>query len=168
MSRVGPASCGSVYATDAREAPGETRPSATTSGTREFANVRPKGTAHVHRPTVSPRRARGQQSPKWSAERRASPLGCKASADACGPTSLARRRVPLHPSAFRRSAPSPCVRGTMASLGGALPREKENACLHMADRGQGRRTPHAKCPGFHPGIGARDCASRDFSAASAR
>jgi len=70
-----------------------------------------KGTAHVHRPTVSPRRARSQQPPRWSAERRASPLGCKASADACGPTSLARRRVPLHPSACRRSAPSSCEEG---------------------------------------------------------
>ena len=75
-----------------------------------------KGTAHVHRPTVSPRRARSQQPSRWSAERRASPMRRKAPSDsaftrvfvalcACGPTSLARRRVPLHPSACRRSAP---------------------------------------------------------------
>ena len=48
---------------------------------------------------------RSQQSPRWSAERRAFPLERKAPAGACGRTSLARRRVPLHPSACRRSAP---------------------------------------------------------------
>ena len=55
---------------------------------------------------------RSQQTPRWSAERRASRvMGRKAPACACGPTSLARRRVPLHPSACRRSAPLAFVRG---------------------------------------------------------
>ena len=161
MSRVGPASCGSVYATDAREAPGETRPSATTSGTCECTNVRPKGTAHVHRPTVSPRRARGQQTPKWSAERRASPLGCKASADACGPTSLARRRVPLHPSACRRSAPLASMRGHWQSSEGFMPRENDDVCSdrspHEAKRNAGSAAKSA--PNFaalHPGYKLRE------------
>jgi hypothetical protein len=45
--------------------------------------------------------------PRWSAERRASCVtGREAPAGACGRTSLARERVPLHPSACRRSAPS--------------------------------------------------------------
>jgi len=83
----------------------QNRPSATTSGTRECANARPKGTAHVQRPTVRQGGSGANKPPRWSAERRASPLRRKAPAGACGPTSLARRRVPLHPSACRRSAP---------------------------------------------------------------
>ena len=71
-----------------------------------------EGTAHVQRPKVWPRRVRSQQSPRWSAERRAFPLERKAPAGACGPTSLARRRVPLHPSACRRSAPLVACEGT--------------------------------------------------------
>jgi hypothetical protein len=47
----------------------------------------------------------------------------------CGRTLFARRRVPLHPSACRRSAPSFCVRDIMAKLGGDMPRENGNACL---------------------------------------
>jgi hypothetical protein len=94
------------------------RPSATTSGTRECANARPKGTAHVQRPNGSPRRVGANKPPRWSAERRASPLRRKAPAGACGRTSLARRRVPLHPSACRRSAPLVGDEGKQASLGG--------------------------------------------------
>jgi hypothetical protein len=60
-----------------------------------------------------PRRTGAHKSPRWSAERRASYVtGRKAPRSACGPTSLARRRVPLHPSAFRRSAPLAACEGT--------------------------------------------------------
>jgi len=53
---------------------------------------------------------------------------------ACGPASLVRERVPLHPSACRRSAPSLCEgndHGGNANLGGAEPREKDHACVLM-------------------------------------
>jgi hypothetical protein len=55
------ASCGLARNHDPREAPERHRPPATTSGTCECSNARPKDTAHVHRPEVSPRRARGQK-----------------------------------------------------------------------------------------------------------
>jgi len=106
-ARVG-AGCGVLRAWLVTALPGgvrQNRPSAITSGTCECTNARPKGTAHVQRPKVWPRRARSQQPPRWSAERRASRvMGRKAPRSACGRTSLARRRVPLHPSACRRSA----------------------------------------------------------------
>jgi len=79
-ARVG-AGCGVLRAWLVTTPPGgarQNRPSATTSGTRECANARSKGTAHVQRPTISPRWARSQQPPRWSAERRASRvMGCR-------------------------------------------------------------------------------------------
>ena len=100
----------------------QNRPSATTSGTRECANARPKGTAHVQRPTVRQGGSGANKPPRWSAERRASYVtGRKAPAGACGPTSLARRRVPLHPSAFRRSA--------SLTFGEGKPQTSEDQCL---------------------------------------
>ena len=101
-----------------------------------------KGTAHVHRPTVSPRRARSQQPPRWSAERRAFPLERKAPSDsaftrvfvalcACGPTSLARRRVPLHPSACRRSASLFRAEGNIQTSEEDVPREKGDLCADL-------------------------------------
>jgi hypothetical protein len=52
--------------------------------------------------------------------------------DARGPASKVRskKRVPLHPSACRRSAPSLCVSGKRPSLGGVLPREKDDAWIN--------------------------------------
>ena len=37
------------------------------------------------------------------------------------------QRVPLHPSACRRSAPSTLLRGDLANLGGQMPRENDDA-----------------------------------------
>ena len=106
MAERDAASCGSVHASSP---PGGVRqhcPSATTSGTRECANARPRAplmcTAQPSRQGglgANNRRGgapRGERS-RWNAKRLAS---------ACGRTSFARRRVPLHPSAFRRSASS--------------------------------------------------------------
>jgi hypothetical protein len=114
--------------TDAREATGRHRPSATTSGTCERTNVRPKSTA----PLCNARRSHqgglgANKSPRWSAERRASP-GCadgesllrgdarrRAKArsraslvryDACGPASRAREG---------------CLASTRAPVGAPLP-----------------------------------------------
>ena len=76
-------------------------------------------------------RDRMPQTPRWSAERRASYVtGREAPREsafarvfnalcACGLASLARERVPLHPSACRRSAPSRSARRETSNLGGA-------------------------------------------------
>jgi len=110
-----PARC---LARNSREAP-ETKPSATTSGREELAD----GEAGF----ASSRAGPEPKIPRWSAERRASPLRREAPRDsaftrvfvaptarwrasstrygACGPASSARERVPRkHPSACRRSA----------------------------------------------------------------
>ncbi len=47
---------------------------------------------------------------------------------ACGPTSLARRRVPLHPSACRRSASLTWCEGDWQSSEVVMTREKDEAC----------------------------------------
>jgi hypothetical protein len=74
----------------------------------------PRGTGS-HKPRGGA--PRGERS-RWNARR----ARC-----ACGPTSLARRRVPLHPSACRRSAPLGFGRGKQASLGGYFAsRERSN------------------------------------------
>jgi len=66
-----------------------------------------EGTAHVQRPKVSPRRARSQQPPRWSAERRASRvMGCKA-----------LRKAP----AGVRHSPADGCRCTRAPVGAPLP-----------------------------------------------
>src|SRR6201991_4217790 len=70
---------------------------------------------------------RGLKSPRWSAERRTLPLEPEAAAAACGPTSLARSRVPLHPSACRRSASLIGLRDKQTSEE-IKPREKDDAC----------------------------------------
>ena len=108
--------------TDAREAFGQHRPPATTSGTCERSNARPKDTAHVHRPEVSPRRARGQKTAaverrKASVPRRAacvSGLRGDARAYVIGPlpNGCRRTRAPL-------GAPLPrSFGGKLAKLGG--------------------------------------------------
>jgi hypothetical protein len=62
----------------------------------------------VHRVEVSSRRARSQQSPPWSAERRASyVIGREACVHACGPTLLAREG---------------CLASTRAPIGAPPPR----------------------------------------------
>ena len=98
--RMGRAGCGVLrccLASSTREAP-ETRPPPLRADARSSQTVKPY--------LLHPARVRSQQSPRWSAERRTSRvMGRKAPDGACGPTSLARRRVPLHPSACRRSAP---------------------------------------------------------------
>ncbi len=116
MSRSGPASC----ALACNQHPGGARAKPPLRHYERGARMRYmrlESTAPLCNAQRLHRDGRGaKKSPRWSAERRASP-GCvdcaswsargrKASADACGPTSLARRRVPLHPSACRRSAPS--------------------------------------------------------------
>ena len=97
-ARVG-AGCGVLRAwlvTTPREAP-ETRPPPLRADARSSQTVKPS--------CFIPRRTGAHKSLRWSAERRASRvMGRKAPAGACGPPSLARRRVPLHPSACRRSA----------------------------------------------------------------
>jgi hypothetical protein len=87
------------------------RPSATTSGTCECSNAKPKGTM----PPVEPRRVgspinRRDGAPKGGRPRRADCVsGLRgtqgATFRACGPAIMARERVPLHPSACRRSVP---------------------------------------------------------------
>jgi hypothetical protein len=104
-----------------------------------------EGTAHVHRLKVSPRRAGANKSPRWSAERRASPMRRKAPRKRLRASDNRPRRVPRkHPSACRRSAPSLCVRGSYAKLGGFLPREEDGACSDfiaaVAMREQASRT----------------------------
>jgi len=79
-----------------------------------------------------PRRTGAHKSPRWSAERRTSRvMGREAPAGACGPPSLARRRVPLHPSACRRSASLFSEEGNMQTSEGLMPREKDTACLRV-------------------------------------
>jgi hypothetical protein len=102
--------------TDAREATGQHRPSATTSGTCECTRATLKGTAHVQRPETWPGGPGANKPPRWSAERRASP-GCaegesllrgdaRRLANACGPTLLAREG---------------CLASTRAPVGAPLP-----------------------------------------------
>ena len=90
-----------------------------------------EGTAHVQRPKVSPRRDRSPQTAAVERREASVPAGTQGARDsaftrvfvalcACGRTSFARRRVPLHPSACRRSAPSLCVVRETAKLGGAF------------------------------------------------
>ena len=108
-ARVG-AGCGVLRTWLVTTSPGgarQNRPSATTSGTRECANARPKGTAHVQRPKVSPRRVRSQQSPRWSAERRTSRV-------------MGRRAPALAPAGVRHSPADGC-RCTRAPVGAPLP-----------------------------------------------
>jgi hypothetical protein len=95
---------------NAREAPERHRPPATTSGTCERSNATSKGTAHVQRPEMRPRRAqapinrrggapRGERPPAHGL-RNANPCG-DARTCVIGPL---LQRVPMHPCAFRRSA----------------------------------------------------------------
>ena len=51
-------------------------------------------------------------------------------ASACGPASLARERVPLHPSACRRSAPLVSMRGRWQTSEEQMPREQDEACAN--------------------------------------
>ena len=86
-----------------REAPG-TRPPPLRADARSSQTVKPscfvpRGTGRHKSRGGAPR----GEHPRWDARRLAS---------ACGRTSLARRRVPLHPSACRRSAPSTFAGGT--------------------------------------------------------
>ena len=89
----------------------------------------PRGTGPTNRRGGAPR----GEHPRKRRRRKLVCVGCKASADACGPASLARRRVPLHPSACRRSAPLSCERGHQQSSEGFMPRENGGACaIHSA------------------------------------
>ena len=124
-----------------REAPGETRPSATTSGTRECANVKRQGfeVDKTRSRIASPQAGSG---PTIAAvERREASVrkGARRLASACGPTSLARRRVPLHPGACRRSAPSHGREGKQqTSEEQYLARTMMRACRNFADAGMTR------------------------------
>ena len=130
-ARVG-TGCGVLRAWLVTTLPGgvrQHRPSATTSGTCECTNARPAGTAHVQRPKVWPRRARSQQSPRWSAERRASYVtGRKAPRRsaftrvfyvlcACGRTSLARLTGAAAPERLSALRSPHFVWGRLANLG---------------------------------------------------
>jgi hypothetical protein len=94
----------------AREAPGQHRPSATTSGSCERtrrSHRTPPRQANVRR--LRPGGLGANKPPRWSAERRASPgaqtvkasLRGDARTRVMGPL---LKRVPMHPSACRRSA----------------------------------------------------------------
>jgi hypothetical protein len=106
-ARVG-AGCGVLRAWLVTTPPGgvrQHRPSATTSGTRECANARSRA------PLMCNARRSGQGGSGANNRRGGAPRGerptsldARRLASACGPASLARRRVPLHPSACRRSA----------------------------------------------------------------
>ncbi len=122
------------------------RPSATTSGTCECTNVRPTGTAHVHRPGLA------KAGPEPTNRRGGAPRGERprmrarsclegtqgGSLTACGPTSLARRRVPLHPSACRRSASLVGDEGNRQTSEGLMPRENDEVCPRDSQYAQAR------------------------------
>ena len=114
----------------------------------------------MQRSEVSPRRARGQQIA--AVERREASVSRKrrkASADACGRTLRARRRVPLHPGACRRSAPSLGVRGRLAKLGGLVTREKDDACARVPGAAQHKRSEVMRCRPGTP-VSSRDPRNR--------
>ena len=141
-ARVG-AGCGVLRVRLVTAPPGgarQNRPSAITSGTRECANARPKGTAHVQRPKVSPRRVRSQQSPRWSAERRTSRV-------------MGRRAPALAPAGVRHSPADGC-RCTRAPVGAPLPsrRVRENASL--GERYASRERSRLPAPDHLPRCGA--------------
>ena len=100
---------------DAREASGRHRPPATTSGTCERTNHDVEGHAHVQGPEMALRRVRGQQTA--AVERREASVprrtDCE-SGSVRGRADLrhgsALQRVPLHPSACRRSTSLFCER----------------------------------------------------------
>jgi len=97
MAERDAASCGFA---NARKLPGGfgTPPSATTSGREELADGEASLASSRAGPEPINRRGgapRGERPASWDVRRLAS---------ACGRTSFARRRVPLHPSACRRSA----------------------------------------------------------------
>ena len=130
----------------------QNRPSATTSGTCECTRRDRRAPLMCTAPRSCPGGSGAKKSPRWSAERRASPMRRKAPAGACGPTSLARRRVPLHPSACRRSAPLIRDEGPLANLGGDMPREQDDA------RALSIRHPEAR--GRRPSLEGRRPVSR--------
>ena len=136
---MGRAGCGVPRVCRCKQTPGGSGnpPSATTSGRNKRVHARLRrameladGEAHLLHPArdrANNRRGgapRGEH-PRWGARRLAS---------ACGRTSLARRRVPLHPSACRRSAPLICDEGQYANLGGQMPRENDDACAEVVAR----------------------------------
>ena len=53
---------------------------------------------------------------------------------ACGPTSLARERVPLHPSACRRSASLMGDEGHWQASEDPMPRENDDVCAEIVAR----------------------------------
>jgi hypothetical protein len=123
------------------------RPSATTSGTCECTDAASRA------PLMCNARRRGQgglganKSPRWSAERRASPArglrkricaGCETPGGVCGPASLAREGC-LASTRAPVGAPLPSLvcEGKPANLGGQMPREKADACAQF----QSCRTP---------------------------
>ena len=129
----GRAGCGVPRVAYASKPPGGSGnpPSATTSGREELADGEavtcfiPRGTGAKNRRGGAPRGER----PRWTQGACVKARYARLHAlCACGPTSLARRRVPLHPSACRRSAPLIGDEGKHANLGGRMPRENDEAC----------------------------------------
>ena len=131
-----PAGC---LASNPREASEQHRPPATTSGTCECTNAKPKGTAHVQSPggLGRARRARSQKIAAWSAERRASP-GC---ADGVSYLRGDARASDLALRAYVTGPLNGCFARTPAPVGAPLP------CLCEGDTNKARRgdTSRERC-----------------------
>ena len=160
MGRTG---CGVPRVCSCKQTPGGsgTPPSATTSGRNKRVHARLRrameladGEAFL----LHPARDRANKPPRWSAERRASPYPQTAQAclrgtqgralAPCGPTSLARRRVPLHPSACRRSASLVGAREKFGKPRRAdASRERRCLCRDLLRRHSGAR--QRREPGIH-------------------
>ena len=125
------ASCGFAHASKPPGGVRQHRPSATTSGTCECTNARPRAPLMCIALKVSPRRARSQQPPRWSAERRASPvrrlrkLVCAGTQGACA----------MAPAGLRYWPADGC-RCTRAPVGAPLP--------SLCDEGK-QQTSEDKC-----------------------
>jgi hypothetical protein len=160
------ASRGFALQADTREAPGETRPSATTSGTRECANARPKGTA----PLCNAQRIRqgglgANKPPRWSAERRASPAR-RLRKLVCAGRKAPRKRLRAYVTGPRKGAAAPERLSALRSLtlcGEGNGKPRRSLCLariimrvqfvvrspHGAKRNAG--TPAPDFAALHPG-----------------
>ncbi len=156
----GGAGCGVLRARFVTGLPGGSGnpPSATTSGRHKRVHARLRRAMELadgEARLLHPARTRSQQSSRWSAERRAFPVERKAPAGACGRTSFARRRVPLHPSVCRRSAPPHlCGEGKSQTSEEFMP-SRERSRLHASPFDSSSRdlAEAAHCPA--PAVAAR-------------
>ena len=144
--------------TDAREAPGNTALPPLRAGRANAPMRDRRAPLMCNVPRFRPGGLGANKPPRWSAERRASPGARTAKAGlrgdarralrACGPTSLARRRVPLHPAPV--GAPPPHW-GGFGKLGGVMPREKEDVCsLSCPGQAEAKAGAKTRDPGLWP------------------